>query len=97
MIIVTDLQLGARDQTVYKIDKMTNELLNGSYPVSKAEVLGRFPVNEVGEALCNFYFGLDVEKIVISGPEAIGRAVEEDIYETAKRSYRNQNIKVELI
>lgn len=85
MIIGTDLQLGARDQAIYRIDEETNE------------IIGRFPVTEIGEALCNFYFTSQAEKIVLSGPMAISRAVEEDIFLAAKAKYNNQDIKVELI
>lgn len=86
MIIGVDLQLGARDQVVYMIDEKSNE------------VLGRFPIPEVGKALCNLYFKFpDANKIVISGPEAISRKVEEDIYKTGETLYNHQKINIELI
>lgn len=63
------------------------------------EILGRFPIPEVGEALCNLYFKLpDANKIVISGPEAISRKVEEDIYRTCDEVlYNHKKINIELI
>lgn len=63
------------------------------------EILGRFPIPEVGEALCNLYFKFpDTDKIVISGPEAISRKVEEDIYRTCDEVlYNHKKINIELI
>lgn len=91
MIYYVDLQLGAKDQAIHCINEVNPET---------TEEIFRVPIPELGSRLCDLYFANEFSlnnKVVLSGPQAISLAVQEDIYEAMAKKYRKEDINIELI
>ena len=79
MILVSELQLGLKDQTLISIDEL------GNY-----KSIARVEMDNLPGAICGFYYGYGGTAVHIKGPIEVARKVAEETKQVASALYADR-------
>ena len=78
MTLITELQLGMKEQTIYVVDDQGN---------NKTEI--RTELQSIPDTICGFYYTYNGEEVQLHGPRALCEEVEDSIKSIASSLYAN--------
>ena len=79
MILISELQLGLKDQTLISVDEL------GNY-----KSVARVELNNLPDTICGFYYGYGVHKVVLRGPAQLVDKVTDDTKHVASVLYADR-------
>lgn len=80
MILLCELQLGTKEQTIIGYDAATN----------KQKVQARIEMSNLADALCGFYYNYSGEKVILQGPEALCQKIATEANTICAQAYANR-------
>lgn len=87
MILITELQLGMKEQTIYAVDDQGN-----NQSTIKTEL------QSIPDTICGFYYAYNGEEVKLYGPRALCEEVEDSIKSIASSLYANNRpIKITIL
>ena len=80
MILVSELQLGLKEQTLISVDELCNY-----------KSVARMDLDNLPGAICGFYYGYNGSKVILKGPKQLARKVADDTKDVALALYADRN------
>lgn len=88
MILVTNLQLGLKDQILISYDELSGA----------QKSIARIDLENLPGAICGFYYGYDGKEVYVKGPKELARKVADEARQIASALYADReplNIMIE--
>lgn len=86
-MLVCNLQLGLRNQTVVALDEQ-----------GKDKAMLHVEIEKLPETICGYYYGYNENEVYLNGPSAMCHKVADDIKDFASTLYENREpIKVIIV